>query len=396
MTKINTLSGNAALSVGHMAGMIDLAALPLWITALMESYKLQAPQAGLTVTLFLLGVVISSIFLASKFEVLPRRHVSFFGFSLSASCFITIAILPIDPHSFFTLLILHFAAGLGSGSALSVTHGCIGRSENPHRLFGIVNVAMGVLAIIMFAVLPGLMHSMGAHVIFIAFSITMAVAAVSAILFFPDIETPSSNSLSPGAVKIEVYKLHGTAWLIIVVIACLALSQAIVFSYLDRIGDVRGFSKEKIQTLLVVMGFVNLLPGILAALLQKHLSPFGVGIAGLCLQGACALAITNSHVYQLFAAPAAVYVTLTIFTHTFLFGVLSKIDPTGRAVAATPAMMMTGSALGPVLGGLIVTGVGYGGLGCAVLVIACFAIGLLLRARYVLNQSNESAMLANS
>ena len=88
MTKINTLSGNAALSVGHMAGMIDLAALPLWITALMESYKLQAPQAGLTVTLFLLGVVISSIFLASKFEVLPRRHVSFFGFSLSASCFI--------------------------------------------------------------------------------------------------------------------------------------------------------------------------------------------------------------------------------------------------------------------------------------------------------------------
>ena len=52
-----------------------------------------------------------------------------------------------------------------------------------------------------------------------------------------------------------------------------------------------------------------------------------------------------------------------IFTHTFAFGVLSKLDPTARALAGTPAMLMTGAAVGPILGGLLVQGFGYGSLG---------------------------------
>ena len=68
-----------------------------------------------------------------------------------------------------------------------------------------------------------------------------------------------------------------------------------------------------------------------------------------------------------------------IFTHTFAFGLLSKLDPTARALAATPAMLMIGAAIGPILGGGLVQGLGYGGLGVAAIVIAAIAVGLFSR-----------------
>ena len=72
---------------------------------------------------------------------------------------------------------------------------------------------------------------------------------------------------------------------------------------------------------------------------------------------------------------------MVIFTHTFLFGLLSKLDPTGRATAATPAMMMVGSCIGPVLGGAIVAGLGYPGLGWAASAVAAVAVAGMWQVR---------------
>jgi predicted MFS family arabinose efflux permease len=63
-----------------------------------------------------------------------------------------------------------------------------------------------------------------------------------------------------------------------------------------------------------------------------------------------------------------------IFTHTFAFGLLAQLEPTGRVLAATPAMLMLGSALGPLLGGVLVKSFGYGTLGLAAAVFATVAV----------------------
>ena len=69
-----------------------------------------------------------------------------------------------------------------------------------------------------------------------------------------------------------------------------------------------------------------------------------------------------------------------IFTHVFLFGHLARLDPTGRAVAATPAMVMTGSAVGPFLGGMILETFGYPQIGMATFVLAVIAAAAFLRS----------------
>jgi predicted MFS family arabinose efflux permease len=82
-----------------------------------------------------------------------------------------------------------------------------------------------------------------------------------------------------------------------------------------------------------------------------------------------------------------------IFTHTFAFGLLARLDVTGRATAATPAMIMVGAALGPVLGGTLVKAVGYGGLGLAALLVDALAVWLFLRMTQPLSPSaNEEAL----
>ncbi len=393
MTKLNSWSGQATLSVGHMAGMIDLAALPLWIGSLMKFYGLAAPQAGLTVTAFLAAVVVSSVIFAPMFTRLRHRLFACLGYCVAGCAFLVASWQPVSPDSLVNFMLLHAVAGFGVGAALSVTHGAMGRSANPHRLFGIANVAMGILAVIMFAILPGIIAAYGGQTIFRAFAITMAFGAVVTLLFFP--EVPQAEAPVSGKQAVIVKKpLSKAAWLTIGTIVCIALNQAMVFAFVERIGDMRDFGEGAVQNVLIVTGFVNLLPGLLAAVLQKKFAPADVGIAGPILQAVFALSVTGATTYAFFAVPATLYVALVIFTHTFMFGLLSRVDETGRAVAATPAMMMIGSAAGPALGGFIVAGVGYPGLGWAVTGFALVAVIFMLMTRRELARQPEQVAVA--
>lgn len=392
MTKLNSTQGKIVLGIGHMAGMVDLAALPLWISALMQDYHLLPQQAGLTVTLFLVGIVISSIILSPKYTRLNHRYIAALGFAVASVSFFAASKLSVISESFPMLVTLHVIAGLGAGAALSSIHGTIGKTNNPHHLFGLVNVALGVLAIALFALLPQATKQIGGMAIFIAFFVLMACAAIVMFFFFPKVsdETTNHNKGENQANKVTAKILSKPAvWMFICVVSCLTLNQAMVFSFVDRIGDLHNFDRKQVETVLIVMGVINLTPGLVASLLQKRLSPISVAIAGPCLQALFALSITHAASYfPLYAIPVAFYVTLVIFTHTFVFGLLAKIDPTGRAVAATPAMMMIGSAIGPLLGGVIVATVGYQGLAWAVVIISCIAVTLVIKAQSLLKEKD--------
>lgn len=392
MNKLGGFKVCFSLSIGHMAGMIDLAALPLWIGTLMQHYRFPPEQAGLTTTTFLGAVMAASCFLAPRFHRLHHRGVACCGFVLATLAFFLASWLTIGHDAFPTLLLLHALAGLGAGAGLSVTHGLMGRTTNPHRLFGIANMTMGFLAIIMFAVLPGLIGHFGGQVLFVALASTMAFASVSALAFLPSLKQGEADTVA-------VYRSEPfppVVWPIIGAVICLALNQAMVFAFVERLGVARGFGERSVQLVLVVMGFINLMPGLLAAALQKRLSALNVGIAAVLLQAAFALSLTSTQLFPFYAAPLALFVSLVIFTHVFMFGLLSRVEPSGRAVAATPAMMMIGSAVGPVLGGTIVAGVGYRGLGWAAAVIAAVALMLILIARRKLSIVNETPALAGA
>lgn len=370
MSHVNTLGSRVAMVVGHMAGMIDMAALPIWVGVLIAGYALVPAQAGALPTLFLAGVVIASLVLSQLFHRLPGRWMPPLGFGLSAAAFWLMS----TTGAFTLLMAGHLVAGICTGVALSFTHGTMGRTSNPHRIFAMGNQMLGIFAVIFFAVAPTLIADFGPPTIFRVFAAVMAVGAVVTAALFP-------ASAASEDVRLGATGLTRPVWFIIVATTLMALNQAMTFSFLERMGADRGLPQDKIQAVLIALGLVAITPAIFAALLEKRLPAIGVACGGALLQGLVAIVISWSGSFVPYAAGAIAFPFIMIFTHTFVFGHLARLDPTGRAVAATPAVLMSGSMIGPLLGGILVQNVGYPALGAAALIFDLVAIGLFAASR---------------
>jgi predicted MFS family arabinose efflux permease len=133
---------------------------------------------------------------------------------------------------------------------------------------------------------------------------------------------------------------------------------------------------------LIALGIINfLVPGPLSTFLQSRVSAPLMTQIGPAVQALLALGVTNATIMPLWAPSAAFFVTTEIFTHTFVFGLLSRLDPTGRATAATPAMAMIGAALGPFVGGVLAQNLGFGALGAAGVLVGLLSVACFTMAR---------------
>lgn len=368
---VDSRRGRVALMVAHCAGMVDLVALSIWVGALIAHYGFDPQQAGGLPTLFLVGAVLASVTLAPWIQRLRGRWVAAIGFGVSALAFFLAARVT----GYAELAALHALAGVAAGAALSVTHGTIAQSANPHRLFAVVGIALGVFAIVFLAGTPQLIAARGGAALFHAFAAVMAVGALASLLAFP---SPESRS-GAGAHAAKPAPLPRVVWFGIVGISCMTLVQAMIFSFLEPAGLRRGFDQASINGVLIALGLVNLLPAALAALLQKRLPARKVLLVGPLVQLALGATIMTSPLFGPYAFAAAFFAAVMIFTHTFAFGLLARLDESGRALTGTPAMLMVGSAVGPFLGGTLANAFGYESLAVAAACLAAVAVTCFAR-----------------
>ena len=370
MTPRNGLLSSSVLAINHVAGMIGLVILPIWIGVLVQYYRYDAQQAGLLVSLFLAAAVLTSIIFAALYERVSKRFMTAIGFLMAAIAFF----LASHSESFIHMIIMHFIGGAGAGWGLSLTHGTIGRSENPHRLFSMAQLALGIFAILFFAVIPNLILRFSGTILFLFLAGLMLLATIAALMGFPQYEKkeklPSVGVIGP--------PIPSLVWFIIAGVIGLALNQALTSAYFERLGVFLGFPPQSISAVLVVAGIVMLTPAIVAALFQNKIQVKTVAISGALAQGLLAVFLFTTTNFWVYAVIGAIAGFVMIFTHIFLFGFLAALDPSGRAVAGTPAMIMFGSALGPIIGGTLVVNAGYPWIGViaavfdAAAIIICF------------------------
>ncbi|MCW8356414.1 MFS transporter [Marinomonas pontica] len=371
--------GNLALMVSHCAGMLDLVALPLWIGVLVSYYKFDTQQSGSLVTLFLIGAVCASLFVAPKFKRLNTRLVATIGFFVSGVCFIGAS----QSHEFTVLAALHFIAGLSASSALSMAHGTLARGENPHKLFAIAGFTLGVMGFVFMGATPNITQAVGGQALFVIFGGIMLLASLICLFMFPSLsvtEKAQANQVETPS------KIPASVWYGIVGISLMAITQAMTFSFMERVGHERGFATDSITVVLIALAVINIVAAALAGIFEKRIPARAVLFAGPILQILLSNIMMNTTGFVLYAASAAFFVSIMLFTHTFVFGLLARLDTSGRAMAATPAMLMIGAAIGPILGGTLIKLVGYHGIGIASLVFG--AISLMCFMRVFQNRSN--------
>lgn len=371
MSNVNSKGATLALTIGHMAGMIDLGALPIWVGALISGYGFAPPLAGGLVSLFLLAVVLVSVLLAPVFHKLNGRWLAPLGFWISAAAFYAMTFR----DDFGYLAFMHAIAGFGTGIAISFVHGTMGKTSNPHRVFAMGATVLGIGMAVFLGLTPGLIERTDASSVFLALAAVMAFAAVIGTLLFPPARQDEHH--------LEVPKFDPEIWFAITGIMCMALVQAMIFSFVERIGTELGIATAQLATIFVFVGLMNIIPPILAGFLENKLVPLSVAVVGACVQAILAYVLTHSAGLTQYVIPVLFMPFVILFTHVFVFGFLARNEQTGRAVAATPAMVMTGSASAPFVGGVLVQLGGYFALGVAgaiVSVCALICFGLAKRA----------------
>ena len=357
------IRGRVALVIGHCAGMMDIVALPVWIgIVLIGQIGLDPQSAGGLATLFLSAVVASSLICAPRLNRIRRERVVPAAFTVAGLAFLSMTALA--SLGYGALAAAHAVAGLAVGCALSLTHGTMGGSANPHRLASISFAALGVVSLVFLATLPPLIERFGANAFFVTLAAIMFTAAVAALVGFP---AGMAGAAAPAAAAES--KLPRHVWFGMIGVSLLSVNQAMTFGFLERIGVGQGFTGAQVAAVLIGTGVVNLFPAVFAGLLQGKLSVARVMMIGPVLQGALGFTLSHAPSYAAYAVAASLFVSTLIFTHTFAFGFLAREDRSGRAVASTPVMVMTGAAFGPLLGGVLAQQLGYASLGWAALVI---------------------------
>ncbi len=365
MTPIDSVRGRTVLIMAHCAGMLDLVAIALWVGALVTRYGFDPQQAGGLATLFLGGVVMASLVMAPRFHRLQGRTVATTGFAVSAlGCGLAAMV-----SDFGTLAFLHALSGLATGAALSFTHGTIARSARPQRLFAFAGAGLGGFAVLVNVTTPIAINAAGGPGLFIVFSAVMAVAALACLVGFPQV-APSTGPMGHNAAPAS---LIPAVWFGIAGIAFLSVMQAMAFSFVEPLARSKGFTTEMITSVLIAVAIAPLFPAPLAAALEKRLVPKSVLLYGPALHGLMVVAVVMSTGLLPYAIAACMLPCIMIFTHTFAFGLLARLDPSGRALAATPAMLMVGAASGPIFGGTLIKLFGYGSLGVAAALLAAAA-----------------------
>lgn len=375
------------LMVAHCAGMVDLVVLPIWIGVLVSHYHFNNQSAGMLVTLFLVGVTIASCLSSPWINKLNIRKWIFRGFIGATLAFI----FCFYQNTIQVLSVLHFFGGLSVGVALSLTHGTVGKSENPHRLFALLGFALGIFSIVFMVSTTHIIQHNDGRYLFIILAVVMGVAAFIVYQFFP------KNNLSHSSAICQIdrvkVKLSSFVWLIIFGIAFLSMTQALTISFFERVGSFRGFSQQQISTSLIIYTIACIVPAPLAVYLQKRINKFFVLCVGPLVQAISALCIYFTHDYVIYTIFGSCMVFTILFIHTFAFGLLAELDPTGRAVSATPAMLMSGSAIGPILGGVLAQFYGYEAIGCFAVILVILQITLFNIARIKLKNRSNAALI---
>lgn len=360
---IDGLKGRTSLVLGHCAGMIDIVALPVWVgIVLIGQFGFEPQRAGSLVTFFLAAVVVCSLLVSPRVNRIRGTAVVPAAFGVAAAAFFALS----TTKDYGTMALLHVIGGLGVGCALSITHSTIGASANPHRLIAIAFTALSVLSFGFLGGVPQLVSVEGGSALFVVLGSIMLVAALAAAIGFP------ARPAAPSRVNRQVVQapLARGVWFAMVGTSLMTLSHSMMLSYMERVGDAHGFSKQMVMGVLLAVGIVNLLPGVLAAVLERKLSAQAVMVAGPILQVLLGLTLTQSSQFGSYAFAAAVFPAVMIFTHTFVFAFLARNDASTRAVAATPVITMAGSAIGPIVGGVVAQNLGYTSIGWAVAFVA--------------------------
>lgn len=326
-----------------IAGGLTAGVSPLVVGSFVDDLGFTETAAGSLITLELIAMCVAAMMLANIVSRASRRKWAYIGAVITivgqfASIFFT---------DFQTLTAVRIVAGLGEGICFATASAAAAGAVEPDRLFAQVICCEMIFWGILLALLPSVILPYGCSGLFWTLTILTVMATPGmAWLPDPDIKQTSKQKGSTPHMKTGITAM--------IAFAVISITQNAVWSLSERIGLKTGLHLKTVGMILGIATIAGIAGSGLAAWLgirwgRRWPLYLGIGVTTVAMVMICA-------VYEPvnFTASQVLWGVAYAFATPYIMGVAASLDSLGRWTATASGVMMGASALGPVIGGMLV------------------------------------------
>ena len=347
--------------------------MPLLLAPIVSTYGIGEGAAGLVMAIQLSAFAVAAIALSPWLATIsPRR-----GAAAAISLVITGDLLSAWQPVVWSLVAGRISAGLGEGIAAAVATAMIARTADPDRSFARVFIAVVLMTLAIFLLLPGVMAGEDARLLFLGMaSVTLlALPALAALPREVVIASPRTTGLPP---------ISMPAALLCAAIALYSVSANAYWVYLERIATQIGMTPDAYGRMFAIGSVCALAGPVAAERLGTRAGRQRPLVLACLLVGGGGWLATHATTMPALLLGISVSSGAFLFGMPYLLGIAAMVDPVGRVAGASRGFNNIGSALAPALAGGILTITGaYRSIGwtSAIAAVAALALVLLVARR---------------
>ena len=284
------------------------------------------------------------------------------------------------------MMVLRVVAGVGGGLVSACGTAALASSIDPDRAFAVVTVTSGLLYPLEPLAIPYAIEPYGVTGGYLLLAGMTVVFTPLFIWLLPAREVEGEDT--PALTLLLEAPNRVLAIVAMVALFSFEIGQAAVYQFVAQLGEFAGLTKHAVGEAMSATSLLGLSGGAVAAVLGTRFGRKWPIIIGLFLNAAAAagLALQSDPVaYWLLNLLWGVAYTFSV---PYLMGALSALDDRGRWVVAADGAWNGGTAVGPLLAGVLVEAAGYPPL--AVLAMTSGLVCMALMTHVVTRLGSDS------
>jgi predicted MFS family arabinose efflux permease len=359
----NAMSGAPSrVVIGAMVTGIAMMTAVLWMPAslgaLAQTYGLGPTALSHLAFAELIGFLLGTLFVSNRTFAQLRRWVPV-GCALIVVASAWFILRADHPPAGWSRLVSGFGSGIGFGYGLKTC----AASAKQTRSFGILTAAMSLVMVIGFQFVAYLSESLSAAnsggtvpmaaVPTRVFGTYATVAVLAAVVFVfnrPPAAQPHEAQLSAPRGVPSTSVLIG-----LLAIGLAFVGQGGIWAFLQVLGVSHGFSVGAVANAMSAFAIAGIAGSLAAASVPARWPRWSANASALIVLCIGLYAMYSPATLAWYVAGCAVGGFYWNFTLPLILGLLARLDDTGRGAVLGGTMSSLGSALGPLLAGLLIT-----------------------------------------
>lgn len=372
---------------GYFLANVGFLVFPFWLGAVIGEWDLGNGQAGAVLAAQLASAGTVSLFYSSIAAIASHRTLIVWslGLQIIGNLLSCILIVGGTGDELVPLGGCRVLAGLGDGLALATMTAMFASSKNPQKYFSWGFLTLALFSAAMFGVLPSLMDIAEHHGYSSAspfFGALLFFATTGLFVFFCFSVTDVIDSSRVRGERGKIQRVSSIIPMLSVLILYMGVGN--IYAYVERIAVGGGLASEQVSHIKAMGSLLVIAGPLLAAFLGGRTGNFKPIVAGLLVLSCSNIAISSGASYTdsdgffwVYSISLVLHDLSGLFVMVYIMSFIASIDSTGKMAGKIPAFQILGTAVGPLVGGIISDAAGFSALGWTSVFLYAVALALL-------------------